>query len=203
MLLTSAEATVLARSQQLPVVPALEGFLQDGALQRGTVVGIGGPAGATSLALAMAAGASQAGSWTGAIGFPALGLVAAAELGIDLARFALVPAPGSQWATVTAALLDALDVVVVHPPGRVRSSDARRLAARARERGAVLVVHGDQRTWPETPPVRLTAVSSEWDGIGSGYGHLRQRRFEVVVTGRGSASRERRATAELEVRRAG
>ena len=189
---------MLARAQQLPVVPSLAGLLPGGALQRGTVVGIGGPAGATSLALALAAGPSQVGSWTGAIGFPTLGLAAAAGLGIDLARFALVPEPGSQWATVTAALLDALDVVLVCPPGRVRSSDARRLAARARERGAVLIVHGDQGKWPETPSVRLVAASSEWDGLGEGYGHLRAHRIDVVVTGRGSASRERRATAELD-----
>lgn len=190
---------MLSRSQQLSVVPALAHLLPGGALQRGTVVGVGGSAGATSLALALAAGASRTGSWTAAVGFPSLGLVAAAELGIDLARFALVPQPGRQWATVAAALLDALDVVLVHPPGRVRSPDARRLTARARERGAVLVVHGDRETWPETPSVRLVAAGVEWQGMGEGFGHLRERRIDVVATGRGAAARERRVTTELEI----
>lgn len=189
---------ILARDQRLPVVPALAGLLPDGGLPRGTVVGVGGPGGATSLALALAAGPSQAGSWTGAVGFPALGLVAAAELGIDLARFALVPTPGGQWATVVAALVDAVEVVLVRPPARVRLTDARRLAARARERGAVLVVLGDQECWPESLPLRLVAAAVEWDGIGDGFGHLHRRHIEVVVTGRGAASRERRGTTRLE-----
>lgn len=189
---------ILARDQRLPVVPELAELLPDGRLPRGTVVGVGGPTGATSLALALAAGPSQAGSWTGAIGLPGLGVVAAAELGIDLARFALVPHPGGQWATVAAALVDALDVVLVRPPARVRLADARRLAARARERGAVLVVHGAAELWPETPSLRLVAAGVEWDGLGEGFGYLRTRHIEVVVSGRGAASRERRGTARLE-----
>ena len=115
-----------------------------------TVTGGSGSVGLTSAALALVAASSAAGSWCAAVGMPALGAVAAAELGLDLARFALVPAAGPQWATVTAALLDALDIVMVQPPFRVQSADARRLSARARERGSVLLVMepGCRARWP-------------------------------------------------------
>src|SRR5205814_8326909 len=98
--------------------------------------------------------------------------------------------PGGQWATVAAALLDAVDVVMVAPPGRVRPSDARRLAAKARDRGAVLV---PVTAWPEAADIRLGVVSSTWEGLGAGHGCLRARRMEVVAQGRGAAARERRA----------
>jgi len=176
-------------------------LLPNGGVPRGSVVGVGGRGGATSLALSLAVAPSQQGSWTGAVGLPELGLVAAAELGIDLSRFAVVPEPGKQRATVAAALLDALDVVLLRPPGRVRLTDARRLTARARERGTVLVVNGDNDVWPETPPLRLVAASVAWQGLGEGYGHLRGRHMEVVVTGRGAASRERRGTAAFDLQR--
>src|SRR5205807_5430750 len=100
-------------------------------------------AGSTSLALALAAGPSSAGSWCAAVGAPSLGLMAAAELGVDLARFPLVAAPPpAEWPTVVAALLDAIDVVLAWPPPYLRAGHARRLMARARERGAVLMVPG-------------------------------------------------------------
>ena len=60
---------------------------------------VGGPgtqataATAAALALALAAGPSAGGSWAAAVGMPDLGLVAAAEAGIALERFALVPYP--------------------------------------------------------------------------------------------------------------
>ena len=139
------------------------------------------------------------------MGRPALGLVAAAELGIVLERFPLVPAPDPSatgpggWAWVVATLLDALDLVIAWPPsarsGSVRPADARRLAARARERGAVLVVAGGG--WPEAPDIRLSVVRSQWVGLGAGHGRLRARRVEVVGGGRRAASGERRATLWL------
>lgn len=188
----------LSAGQVLPVLSPLEGLLPEGGLRRGGVVGVAGPAGATSLALALVAGASGTGSWCAAVGLPSLGAAAAAELGVALERLALVPFPGGQWATVTAALLDALDVVVVRPPRSVRPADARRLAARARERGSVLVpLAGGPPAWPEGLDLRLTAVAAEWHGLGSGHGHLRARRVEVVANGRGAAARERRVALWL------
>jgi hypothetical protein len=178
----------MADERLLPVVPAFQPLLPGRGLRRGTTVTVGGSA---ALALALVAGASAAGSWVAAVGLPDLGIVAAAEAGIALERLALVPAPGARaWPTVVAALLDAVDVVLVRPPAGLPAGRARRLAARARERGAVLVPLG---TWPEPADLRLAVATSAWRGLGQGHGRLRARRVEVVVTGRGPATRERRA----------
>ena len=150
--------------------------------------------GGTSLALALVAGPSAAGSWCAAVGVPSLGLVAAAEVGVVLERFPLVARPGSDWPAVTAALLDAVDVVLLCPPPHVRAADARRLRARARERGAVLVTTG---TSIPDADVRLTMTRGEWEGLGPGHGRLQARRVEVVATGRGAAARERRTSLWL------
>ncbi|HVN50535.1 MAG TPA: hypothetical protein VMT43_03835, partial [Acidimicrobiales bacterium] len=90
----------LARDRVVPVLPALSGLVPDRGLVRGSVTVVEGEA-ATSLALALVAGASAAGGWTAVVGCPDLGLVAAAEAGLALERVALVtePAPGD-WAAV-------------------------------------------------------------------------------------------------------
>ncbi len=208
-----ARPVALAREALLPVLPAFEGLLPEPGLRRGTTVAVGGGPGATSLALALGAAASAAGSWAGAVGLPSLGLEAAGELGVALERLLLVEPPADRWATVVAALLDAVDLVHVAVPSRVRAGDARRLAARARERGAVLVLHapGSARAgaWPEAPEVRLTVAGVTWAGpAGGGAGRLEARRVEVAGGGRGAAARPRSAALWLPdatgaVRRAG
>ena len=205
---TLVAPVALAGERLLPVLPALEPLLPAAGLRRGSVVAV---AGSASLALAMVAAATAEGSWGAAVGMPTLGPVAAAELGIVLDRFPLVPrteagGPGG-WPAVVAALLDALDVVVARPDRSVRPDDARRLAARARERGSVLVVVGGATegaagraaggaAWPAAD-VRLTVARAEWVGLGGGWGRLRGRRLEVVAGGRGSAARERRVALWL------
>ncbi|HET7488555.1 MAG TPA: hypothetical protein VFJ85_11545 [Acidimicrobiales bacterium] len=176
----------LAGGRVLPVLPALAGLFPGEGLRRGSTVAV---AGATSLVLALLAGPSAAGSWCAVVGLPTLGPAAAADVGVDLGRLALVPAPGGEWAAVAAALLDGLDVVVVRPPGRVRAADARRLAARARERGAVLVPLGP---W-DGADLHLSVARSTWHGLAEGSGHLTSRLLEVVAEGRGAAARPRRA----------
>ena len=181
----------LAATRTLPVPGCLAPLLPGGALQRGTTVGISGP-GATSLALALGSAASASGSWLAVAGVPALGRAAADELGIDLDRLLVVTDPPPEsWATVVAALVDAVDVVVVSPPARLAGADARRLVARTRERGAVLCALG--RAWPQPPEVRLTVTDPSWTGVtGGGSGRLLARQVEVVGGGRGAAARERR-----------
>ena len=179
-----------AHEQVLPVLEPLRALLPDGGLRRGSSVAVDGPA-ATSLALALAAGPSTSGSWVATVAMPSLGLVAASELGVSLARLAMVADPGRDtWGSVVAALIDAFDVVLVRADGRVRQGDARRLAARARERGAVLLRTGSG--WQEGADVRLTVADGRWEGLGDGHGHLRARQVEVVVGGRRAAGRQQR-----------
>ncbi len=180
----------LAEHHTLAVLDPLAPLLPGGGLRRGTVVAVGGGA-ATSLALALVAEASGQGSWVAAVGLPRLGLVAAAELGVALDRLAVVstPDPG-RWASVVAALVDAVDLVLVGP-ARVRPGDARRLAARARERGSVLLPVGVD--WPEAPDVVVSSGAGRWEGLGQGHGHLRARRVRVTATGRREAARPRAA----------
>ncbi len=168
----------------LPVLPALEPLFPAGGLRRGSAVAVRGSA---SLLLALLAEPSRRGAWCGVVGLPGLGLVAAAEAGIALERLALVPDPGRDWAAVAAALLDAMEVVVVAPRGRVPDPDVRRLAARARQRGAVLVPFGSV-PWPGAE-VRLSLAGAVWEGLGDGSGRLRSRRVVVRGEGRGSAAR--------------
>ena len=181
------QGTVRAEDDRLlPVLPALEPLFGSGGLRRGSAVAVRGSA---SLLLALLAGPSRGGAWCAVVGLPSLGLVAAGEAGVALDRLALVPDPGRDWATVAAALLDALDVVVVAPRGRVPDGDVRRLAARARQRGAVLVPYGAV-AWPGVD-LRLSTASRGWEGLGEGFGHLRARRVVVRGEGRGAAARAR------------
>ncbi|WP_156869976.1 hypothetical protein [Sporichthya polymorpha] len=149
-------------------------------------------AGGCSLVLALLAEASAAGSWCVLVGAPGLGLAAAAEVGIDLSRFALVPAPGQNWARAVGALLDGFDLVVARPPADLAPAEARALTARARHHGTVLVSLGP---WPGAQ-VRLTPVHSRWEGLGNGHGRLSARRLRVSATGRGTAGGRTRS-AEL------
>ncbi len=130
-----------------------------------------------SLALALAAGASQAGEWVGFAGCTDFGAEAAAELGIELSRTVLVPDPGEHWLEVTAALVDVLRVVVLRPPARVDERTAGILDSRLRTRSAVLVVHG---AWPRVE-ARLSVEESIWSGPECGTGHLQQRHARVAL----------------------
>ena len=180
------QPTSLATERVLPVLPPLTRLLPAGGLACGSVVQV---VGATSLVLGLVAGASQAGSWTAVVGTASLGWAAAADLGVDLDRTVVVPDVAlGDWGEVTAALVDAVDVVVVSPRYPVRERDARRLAARARERGAVLIVSSPRFPWPVEPEVSLD-VSGRWIGVGDGEGRLSARRITVAVSGRRAAAR--------------
>lgn len=186
-----ARPVAAGRTRLLPVAAPLAGLLPDGVLRRGTTLVVHGPAdgGALSVALALVSAASGAGSWCALVGHPALGAVAAHDLGIDLGRLAVVPRPGAAWAGVTAALLEGVDLVLLCPPLPPRPAVARRLVARARGRGAVLVVAPGRTDWPEPPDLQLRIDEAAWEGVGAGEGYLRRRRMTVTAAGRRSAGR--------------
>ena len=170
----------------LPVPAPLVPLFPDGALRRGTTTTVAGLPGhgATTLGLALLAAASQAGSWCAAVGLPDPGVVAAAELGVDLRRVVFVPHPGSGWAEAAGDLLPGVDVVLVRPPGRARPTAARHLSAKARERQTALVVlvdHGND--WPEGGDLALSVGAIEWEGVGRGHGYLRRSAGERTTVG--------------------
>ena len=177
--------------QVLPVPAALTGLLPGRGLRRGSTINVlpdrAARLGATSLLLALLAEVSRAGLWCAVVGVPALGAGAAAELGIALDRLALVPYPGPDWPTVVAALIDGVDVVVVAAPAAVTPQVTGRLAARARQRGSVLVPCG---RW-DAADVTLQVVRGRWEGLGAGRGRLRHREMVIAARGRGALSRPR------------
>ncbi|MET8624638.1 hypothetical protein ABZW30_12930 [Kitasatospora sp. NPDC004669] len=188
------EATLAALAPQLqlsrpgplvPVLPALEELLPERGLRPGAVVSVTG--GGTALLLALAAAATSAGTWCAAVGFEGLGLLAAAELGVDLRRLVVVEAPRERRSDVALALADGVGVLLLR--GAVPSGPLReRLATVARRSGCAVVVGGE---WPGAR-VRLRVESRVWSGLGAGRGRLRARRMVVVAGGRGAAARERR-----------
>ncbi|AEA27458.1 hypothetical protein Psed_5324 [Pseudonocardia dioxanivorans CB1190] len=180
----------------LPVAAPLARVLPAGGLRRGSTVAVGAGPGSTSLLFALLSAASASGAWAGVVGRPDLGLLAAAEAGVRLDRLALVPRPGRDLVAVVAALVDGLDLVAVagHERAGVRAADRQRLAARVRQRGAVLVALG---VWPGAD-LELSCTRAAWQGlVGAGAGRLRARHVQVRVRGRGIAPDGRTAGMQL------
>jgi hypothetical protein len=174
----------------LPVAPPLRTVMPGGGLRRGSTIAVRS---SMALLLTLLSEASREGAWCALVGLPEVGLVAAAEAGLVLPRVALVPHPGADLVAVTAALVDGLDLVAVAGLERLRAGDRQRLAARARQCGAVLLPVG---RWPGAD-LEISAVFDRWQGLmGGGAGRLRGRRARVRVSGRGAAYRER-ATSVL------
>lgn len=197
----------LARSRRLEVAPAMTAVFPEG-IQRGTTVGIAGAA-ALSVALAAAAGPTHAGSWLAVVGCRDLCPAGAEALGVALHRTVVVDEPpGGSWGSVLAALFDAFDVVIVDrahrssarhgvgaAPPSIASRDVGRLAARARERGTVVIDVGG--VWPGAPDIGIDVVAQRWSGLGDGHGILDGRHLRIEVAGRRDAGRPRRVGLAL------
>ncbi|MHB1508886.1 MAG: hypothetical protein ACYCST_02150 [Acidimicrobiales bacterium] len=183
----------LAGEHLLPVTAALQGVLPVGGLMRGSTVLVDAQraAGATTLALELLAGPSQGGYWCALAGAAKVGCLAVAERGIDLSQLVIVPSLGAadRWMQVLATLFDSVDAVLFAPKTAVRPSDARRLAARSRDRGSVLVVLDHEKSWPGPSDLHCTVTSSVWSGLSRGHGLLSSRSYQLEVSGRGAAAR--------------
>jgi hypothetical protein len=102
-----------------------------------------------------------------------------------LDRCALIDGPPTgQWGQVVGALIGGVDIVVTTSPRHARAGDVRRVAARLRERGTVLIQLGDA-----VADLGLEVSTLAWEGIGQGRGRLLSRRVRVRRSGRGAASR--------------
>jgi hypothetical protein len=169
-----------------PVVEPLAPLLPGGGLRRGSVVVVRG---SMALLLALLAAATTHGTWAAVVGVGDLGVLAAVEAGVVVQRLALVPRPGPDPVRVLAALLDGVGLVALAGADRVPPGARRTLAARARQRGAVLLPLG---SWPGAD-VELHCRTETWHGAQAGYGRLRSREVVLQVTGRGAAARPRTA----------
>jgi hypothetical protein len=180
-------------ARELPIADELAELLPAGwsGLRRGTAIAVPD---STSVLLALLGGAMASTTcWAAVVGAPALGIVAAAEYSVPVDRLALVREPGPEWPTIVSALLDGLDLVVVHTEGPVPVRTARSLVARARQRGAVLLPTGD---WPE-PDLVIEVTKRTWHGIGRGWGRLTGQQATLRSRGRGAAQRPRTVTTAL------
>ena len=176
----------LAQDQVLPIRSDLLPLFPWGGIKRGTVV----ETSSSALMLALLGKATSEGSWVAVVGSPDLGLAAAREHGVALERLVVVHRPPQdQMATVISALVDALDIVVIGSRLITSGVDARRLSARARERGSVLLSRGG---WLVGPDLSLHVRSQHFLGLSEGHGHLAGWSIEVETSGRGAASLSRR-----------
>ncbi len=174
-------AALPAVESLLPVPESLAGLLPAG-LPRGTVAVLSG---ARSVPVGMAAAVTAAGGHVAVVGVPDFGLLAAAEMGADLSRIAVIPNPGTDPVEVAAVLMDGMDLVVLGLAGRhVPMTRARAVLARARQRGCALVVtEGD---W-QGASMRMDARVRGYDitaGItaGPGFGRIGAVQVSVRLT---------------------
>ncbi|WP_409427056.1 hypothetical protein [Mycobacterium sp. SMC-11] len=186
---SSATTTLVAPAADsvLPVPSLLAGVLPAG-LPRGTVAALSG---ARSLMLSMVAAVTAAGGNAAIVGQPDLGLLAAAEMGADLSRLAVIPDPGNDPVEVATVLMDGMDLVVLGLGGRsVPPARTRVVLARARHRGCALLVSGG--AWQGTA-LQLDARVSGYETVGdkmpgcgaiSGFGRIGAVRLEVRAAGR-------------------
>ncbi|MEV6445108.1 hypothetical protein [Amycolatopsis sp. NPDC051716] len=123
-------------------------------------------------------------------------MAAAAELGVELERLALVPEPGAEVAAVLSALIDGFDLVALGLAAarRMQPQLARRLAGRVRNRGAVLIAAG---SWPAAD-LEVRVANRRWRGLADdGFGHLEFREVVATSRGRGAAARPRTVALQL------
>lgn len=176
----------------LPVASALAGLVPGG-LRRGSTISV---TGSTALVFALLAEATREGSWAAITGMPDVGMVAAAELGVDLDHLALVPDPKVEVVAVLSALIDGFDLVVLGPAVTrgMQPQLARRLVGRVRNRGAVLLATGP---WPGSD-LELGVSNRRWHGLThDGFGRLEFREVVATSRGRGAAARARTVALQL------
>lgn len=180
----------------LPVAPSLLPLFADGGVVRGRTVACTGDA-ALSVALAVSAAATRAGSWLAVVGVPNLGVGAAVEAGVAIERLVLAqpPTASREWVTTVAALVEGFDVLIVAPPVSLTEHDARRLQSRIVARQSVLLVANIPGALPMSrtsgnasrvfaADLDVHADTVSWSGIERGGSHITQRLVHVRVGGR-------------------
>ena len=153
-------------------------------LPRGTVAVLSG---ARSLLLGMVAAVTAAGGNVAIVGQPDIGLLAAAEMGADLSRLAVIPDPGTDPVEVAAVLMDGMDLVVLALGGRsVPMTRARAVVARAHHKGCTLLVtDGDWQGAAIRLQARVCGYETTPSAAGMpGFGRISKVRLDVCAGGR-------------------
>lgn len=168
----------------LPVPAPLAELLPHRGLARGSTLRLDG---VTSLRAGLLASVTGSGGWAAVVGLPTLSLLAAAEMGADLRRIAVIQDPGSDPVAVAAVLADGIDFVLLSLAGAdVPPSRARSVTARCRRNGTVLAFTGGR--WP-TADLHLDARITAYRGLDPGYGRITGVDLEVRATARGQQAR--------------
>ena len=162
----------------IPVAPALASLLPSSGLERGGVYACAGDA-PMSLLFSLVATATSVGSWLAFVDVPRVGLMAAHEYGVALQRVMCVNSGGhtQSYAQVVGALVDGIDLVVVSSPA-CSAAEARRVVARAKASGSVLIILG--RAGHFSPDVVLSSSTTEWHF----HTHASSRTMSVQAHGR-------------------
>jgi hypothetical protein len=187
-LVATLRPVALAGSRMLPLGEPWNALVPKGGLRRGSTIVVQAPPGlgGLSLALSLVTEASTKGHWAGVVGVDDPGVVAIAELGIDLRRVLFVPRPRGAWAECAADLLDGVDLLVVRPPSRAAHGAARNLMERVRERGTVLIALCEPGApWPLPADLSFNITQAEWATSS----RLDARYLTVRIGGRGEAAR--------------
>lgn len=183
----------------IPLHRLLRPLLPGGVLARGTIVAAPSRTGGTRAGggaisystLPLVAGATAGGAWAAVVGFPNFGIAAASGLGADLSKILMLDEPGDRWPDAVAVLAGAVDLVLLHAPGRPDAAQLRRLANRVRptdrQPGCALVVTS---VW-EGAHLTITTRDPHWEGLGDGTGNLTGRRVTISATGRATYGRQR------------
>lgn len=187
-LAASLRPVSLAKNRLVPLSEPWRSLVPNGGLRRGATVvvnaqpGLGG----LSLALSLLSEATDRGHWAGVVGVDDPGVVAMADLGLDLRRVLFVPRPRGAWAESAADLLDGVDLLIVRPPSRPSHGAARKLMDRVRERGTVLIALSEPSApWPLPADLSFDITEAQW--VTSS--RLDARYLTVRVGGRGEVSR--------------
>ncbi len=184
---TAAHVADQAIAATYSVSTPLQPLFPHGGIRPGQWIGVSAP----SLLLAVLAQPSHAGAWCAIVGVEGLGLAAVRDAGVALERVVVIPRPGPRWGEVVAALVDTFDVVAIRLSTPVPTGIARRLQARVRQRGAIMIVLHSAPSVIERLTIDLQIVEEHWEGIGHGHGALRARRVRVAAQERDGQMRRR------------
>ncbi len=191
---TPIVATAQTGSRTLPVPEPLADLLPRRGLTRGTVVSVSG---ANSVLIGIIASVTAAGGHAAVIGLPNLGLLAAVEQGADLSRLSLVRDPKGSAVEVAAILLDGFDLVVLGLSGATATpSRTRAVIARARSKGAVLVIA--EGHW-DSPDLRIESRVAGYTGLGQGLAQGRGRVLTVQLDVAATGKSFQRRSARMEI----